>query len=70
MLPFCLLLVIFPKWYKIIKRRKIMFGIIIAALVLILLFRCLCIVPQAQQYVIEFLGKYNCGIRAKRTGCD
>lgn len=36
-----------------------MVGIIIAALVIILLFRCLCIVPQAQQYVIEFLGKYE-----------
>ena len=36
-----------------------MVGIIIAALVVIFLFRCLCIVPQAQQYVIEFLGKYE-----------
>ncbi len=33
--------------------------IILVALVIILLFRCLCIVPQAHQYVIEFLGKYE-----------
>ncbi len=33
--------------------------IIVAALIIILLARCLCIVPQAHQYVIEFLGKYE-----------
>lgn len=33
--------------------------IIILALLLTLLIRCLCIVPQAHQYVIEFLGKYE-----------
>ncbi len=33
--------------------------VVLAALVVILLFRCLCIVPQAHQYVIEFLGKYQ-----------
>ncbi len=34
-------------------------GIIAAALFLILLFSCLRIVPQANEYVIEFLGKYR-----------
>ena len=33
--------------------------IIVATLLLVLLIRCLCIVPQAHQYVIEFLGKYE-----------
>ena len=33
--------------------------IVVAALFIFGLFRCLCIVPQAHQYVIEFLGKYE-----------
>lgn len=33
--------------------------IVVAALLIFGLFRCLCIVPQAHQYVIEFLGKYE-----------
>ncbi len=33
--------------------------IVLIALLIVLLFRCLCIVPQAHQYVIEFLGKYE-----------
>ncbi len=34
--------------------------IIIAAVVLLILISCIKIVPQATQYVIEFLGKYRC----------
>ncbi len=34
-------------------------GIIVAAVVVIFLFSCLRIVPQANEYVIEFLGKYR-----------
>ncbi len=33
--------------------------IIVVAILIFGLFRCLCIVPQAHQYVIEFLGKYE-----------
>jgi regulator of protease activity HflC (stomatin/prohibitin superfamily) len=33
--------------------------IILFVLIAAFLFRCLCIVPQAHQYVIEFLGKYE-----------
>ena len=34
------------------------FFLVIALLVVILLFRCICIVPQASAWVIEFLGQY------------
>lgn len=33
--------------------------IVLVVLLIVLLARCLCIVPQAHQYVIEFLGKYE-----------
>ena len=36
-----------------------MIYVAIAVLVVILLFSCLRIVPQSNQYVIEFLGKYK-----------
>ena len=44
-------------------------GIIIAIIILIVLIRCICIVPQASAWVVESLGKYketwNAGIHIK-----
>ena len=35
------------------------FGIIIIVLAIILIFSCICIVPQASAWVVEFLGQYR-----------
>ena len=45
------------------------FGLVILVILLIIIIKCISIVPQATEYVIEFLGKYKCtwsaGLRLK-----